>query len=185
LGVFTISLAESTRIAANAANLSAKAAIAIDLPIIRAHAQTPGYGTSTPPGAAKPKHTVSVNQVFFSNLGRTRAFPIALQIGCTIGERLPKTPVYDFTRPSKINAILEAESDGAEITLHEYDFDAPPDIYDMLREKKANWWFYCNLIYLDFMQTRHEAGFCWKCNATVGSMGTFIEDATPAYNRKT
>jgi hypothetical protein len=186
LGLFTVSLAKSTRLAADAADLSAKAVIALELPLIRAHAQTPSYGGITPPGATKPRPTASVNQVFFINRGRTRAFPIEIQIGSTFGQELPKRPVYKYTKPSKLNAILEPEADEpAEVLLHEFEFEAPPDTYNLLREKKTSWWFYCKIIYLDFMQTRHEAGFCWKCNATVGSMGTFIEDATPAYNRKT
>jgi hypothetical protein len=63
LGLFTISLAKSTRIAADAANLSAKAAIAIDLPVIRAHAQIIDYGTSIT--QETKRHTVSINNLFF------------------------------------------------------------------------------------------------------------------------
>jgi hypothetical protein len=98
---------------------------------------------------------------------------------------LPKGPSYRFTKPFRINTIWEPDFSGAEVSLHEFDFDAPPDIYDLLREKKTNLWFYCNLIYFDFMQSRHEAGFCWKCNVSLGSTGTFFDDATSAYNRKT
>jgi hypothetical protein len=181
LGLFTVSLARSTRVAANAANLSARAAIAIELPIIRAHAQKLGYGTNQ--DEAGQQHHVSINELFLSNLGRTKAFPIEVRIGCTIGHTLPKRPVYRFTKPFPINTIWEPDH-GGEVTLHEFDFKAPPDLYNLLRTRSVSLWFYCNLVYLDFMQTRHEAGFCWKRHETTG-MGTLFEDATPAYNRKT
>jgi hypothetical protein len=183
LGLFTISLARSTRIAADAANLSAKAAIALELPVIRAHAQSVGYGSMSA-GQGK-RSCVSINELFFSNLGRTKAFPLEVRIGCTIGHRLPNTPTYRFTKAFPFNAIWKPDSGGAEITLHEFDFDAPPEIYDLLRTDKVQLWFYCSLIYLDFMQARHEAGFCWRCRAQIGNTGTFFEDAAPAYNRKT
>jgi hypothetical protein len=68
--------------------------------------------------------------------------------------------------------------------LTEFSFEAPADVYERLRLKSASLWFYCNLIYLDFMQIRHEAGFCWRQHETIG-MGTMRPDPTPAYNRKT
>jgi hypothetical protein len=183
LGVFTISLAKSTRVAANAANLSARAAIALELPIIRANAGKLGYGTSQDEKGQQPH--VWVSDLTLSNLGRTKAFPIEVQIGCTIGDRLPKIPVYRFTKSCPTNAILaSAPQPATEISLREFDFEAPPDIYDRLRTRSTSLWFYCNLIYLDFMQTRHESCFCWKCHETSG-MGILLDDPTPAYNRKT
>jgi hypothetical protein len=183
LGLFTVSLARSTRVAANAADLSARAAIAIELPIIRANAGKLGYGTGQ--DERGQRHHVWVSGVIFSNLGRTKAFPIEVQIGCIIGDRLPKTPVYRFMGPFDTNAILNPVPEPAiEISLTKFEFEALPDIYERLRARSTNLWFYCNLIYLDFMQTRHESGFCWKCHETAG-MGTLLEDPTPAYNRKT
>ena len=66
----------------------------------------------------------------------------------------------------------------------EFTFDVPVDIYDQLRAKTLNVWFYCNLVYLDFMQNKHDAGFCWKRVESFG-IGKFDVDPTPAYNRKT
>jgi hypothetical protein len=182
LGFFTISLAKSTRVAADAAILSARAAIAIELPIIRADAQELGYGYVQ--DEAGRRQQVSIKQLVISNLGKTKAFPIELQIGCTIGHRLGKTPSYRFTKSFPINAIVEPDQRSVEISLSEFEFEAPPDIYNLLRDRSTNLWFYCNLVYIDFMQMRHEAGFCWKRHETTG-MGALFEDPTPAYNRKT
>jgi hypothetical protein len=71
-----------------------------------------------------------------------------------------------------------------EISLTEFGFDVPSNIYDQLRANSVSLWFYCNLIYLDFMQTRHEAGFCWQRHESIGA-GHLRPDPTPAYNRKT
>jgi len=181
-GLFTISLAKSTRIAAEAAILSARTAIAIELPIIRAGPQELGYGYVQ--DEAGRRQQVSINKLFISNLGKTKAFPIEVQIGCAIGRSLPKTPIYRFTKSFPVSAILEPDQRGVEVSLSEFEFEAPPDIYNLLRDRSTNLWFYCNLVYIDFMQMRHEAGFCWKSHETTG-VGAFFEDPTPAYNRKT
>jgi hypothetical protein len=181
-GLFTISLAKSTRVAADAAILSARAAIAIELPVIRADAQKLDYGYVQDETGRRQQ--VSINELSISNLGKTKAFPIEVQVGCTIGRRLPKTPIYRFTKSFPVNAILEPDQRGVEVSLSEFEFEAPPDIYNMLRARSINLWFYCNLVYFDFMQARHQAGFCWKRHETTGT-GAFFEDPTPAYNRKT
>jgi hypothetical protein len=170
-----------TKISADAAEMSAKAAIALELPIIRAHAQKLGYGSSQ--NGTEQRHCISIDELLLSNLGRTKAFPIEIQIGCTIGNRLPKTPVYCFSKPFPVNTLWEP-GHRERVTLREFDFDATPDIYERLRTRRIHLWFYCNLVYLDFMQTRHELSFCWKRNESIGT-GTFVEDASPAYNRKT
>ena len=183
LGLFTISLAGSTRIAAKAAALGTKAAIALELPLIRANAAKLGTGdVQTATGANR--NVCSVNQLFFYNHGRTKASLIEVQIGLTIGDRLPKEPVYLHKKPFPPNVVLEEPNGVVEAVLHQYDFDAPPDLYDRLRNRTTNLWFYCNLVYLDFMDIRREAGFCWKQYETSGT-GVLRPDATPAYNRKT
>ncbi len=182
-GLFTISLAKSTRIAADAAILSARSAIAIELPIIRANAQKLDFGY-VQEETGQRRNQVSISELFIANLGKTKAFPVEVQIGCTIGHRLPKTPVYRFTRSFPVNAILEPDQKGVEVPLSEFEFDAPPDIYNLLRARSTTMWFYCNLVYSDFIQVRHEAGFCWKRHESNG-MDTLFEDPTPAYNRKT
>jgi hypothetical protein len=182
LGLFAISLAKSTRIAADAAILSARAAIAIELPIIRAVAQKLDYGYVQDETGRRQQ--VLISELFLSNLGKTKAFPVEIQIGCTIGRKLPKAPVYRFTKSFPVNAILEPDQRGVEVSLSDFEFGAPPDIYNLLRARSINLWFYCNLVYFDFIQMRHEAGFCWKRHETTGT-GAFFEDPTPAYNRKT
>ena len=182
LAVFSASLARSARLAAEAADLSARTAIAVELPVIRAEAGKLAYGYNQ--DEAGRRHNVSVDRLTLANLGKTKAFPIEAQVGCAIGRRLPRAPVYRFRKPFPVNAILEPEQRHLEIGLAEFEFEAPPDIYNLLRGRSTELWFYCNLVYLDFMQGRHEAGFCWKRHDAAG-MGELLDDPTPAYNRKT
>jgi hypothetical protein len=103
LGCFTISVARSTRIAAGAADLSARAAVAIELPIIRIEPVGFGFGNSQE--GDKPRiHFVAVNDLIFSNLGRTKAFPIEVQCGWFVGDKLPDRPTY-LTRIAPRNCV--------------------------------------------------------------------------------
>ena len=45
-------------------------------------------------------------------------------------------------------------------------------------------WFYCDLIYDDFMGETHHRGWCWRW-ADAGMGLAWRPDETPAYNRKT
>ncbi len=185
LGLFTISLAGSTRTAANAAALGTKAAIALELPLIRANVGALGYGGDAQNELGEKHNNCSVNKLIFYNHGRTNATLIEVQIGLTIGHKLPKKPIYLHKKMFPPYIALKADAVSfEEAILHQYDFDAPSGLYDLLRTKKTILWFYCNLIYLDFMDDRHEAGFCWKQYEFFG-MGELRPDATPAYNRKT
>jgi len=48
----------------------------------------------------------------------------------------------------------------------------------------AHLWFYCAILYDDFMGENHSHGFCWRWAYT--DMGVdWRADAAPAYNRKT
>ena len=83
-----------TKKAADAAMLNAQAAVAIELPIIKASPDKLG-GTVLKQGN-QIEH-VSVNFVTFSNVGRTKAFPVELRYGFAIG-MLPKEPEYALHR---------------------------------------------------------------------------------------
>lgn len=95
---------ETARIAANAAKRSADAAIAIELPLIRARIGQLGYSDGMEFG--KPLHQVWVDELILTNLGKTKAFPLNLEMGVTVGDSLPKIPIYTSERPFSITAML-------------------------------------------------------------------------------
>lgn len=179
-GYFLIRSDKTARTAANAADLTARAAIAIELPIIRAEPERFSWGRRHAGGPTID--SFGIDRLVFFNLGRTKAIPLEVHFGFTVGNQLPETPIYAFSKAFSVDAILEA--DPLSKNLLEFEFDVAPDIFDGLRTSSTRLWFYCNLVYLDFMQSRHEAGFCWERWQSPGK-GGFRTDQTPAYNKKT
>jgi hypothetical protein len=64
------------------------------------------------------------------------------------------------------------------------DFEMPLRLGDwsLISRGELPLWFYCSLD--DFMETRHEAAFCWQWQ-NIGRGMDWRPDETPAYNRKT
>jgi hypothetical protein len=180
-GYFLIRSDKTARITANAADLSARAAIAIELPIITAEPDHFGWGQRRI-GNAHAIASFSVDRIIFFNSGRTKAVPLELLLGYSVGNDLPGEPLYNVSRPFSIDSLIETEPFAKQ--LRDLDFDIGPNVYSELRVPTTKLWFYCKLVYLDFMQTRHEVGFCWRRIESVGG-GRLIRDETPAYNYRT
>lgn len=126
-----------------------------------------------------------VTYLNFANGGRTKALPIEVRCGWTSGDKLPDVPAYTHTKSFPVNSILDPTDDEPErININDFDFTFPPGHYEGVLNRTVSLWFYCSIVYLDFMQIRHEAGFCWKRHELFGG-GKFLPDATSAYNRKT
>jgi hypothetical protein len=176
---------EATAIAARAADLSARAAVALELPIIRALPEGFAFGSSQDGDGPRIEYCVVVALVC-SNLGRTKAFPVEVRCGFTIGDTLPDIPVYTFTKPFPIGLILQENGAGQSPQININDFEIPLADGDegRMRNRQVKFWFYYSIAYLDFMDVRHEVGFCWRWNGGFG-VNTFRVDDTPAYNRKT
>jgi hypothetical protein len=50
-------------------------------------------------------------------------------------------------------------------------FELSPGDWALICGGKLDLWFYCVLAYADFMQTRHEASFCWRWQDVGMGMG--------------
>ena len=177
-GYFLLRADKTARIAANAAELSARAAIAIELPIITAEPDGFGWGQRRI-GDQLAISSFDIDRIIFFNAGRTKAIPLDLLFGYTVGDQLPEEPIYVFSKPFSIDCLIE--TDPFSKLLREYTFDVAPGVYSELRIPTTKLWFYCKLVYLDFMQMRHEVGFCWRRLEGFGG-STFVRDETPAYN---
>jgi hypothetical protein len=183
-GVFIARSDKTARIAATAADLSARAAVAIELPVIRAAPHNFAYGSSMDGDNPRIDWCV-LAYVNFLNVGRTQAFPIELRCGWTVGDKLPDVPAYTGTKAFPIDLIFKPNDEEPDrMRINDFDLKFEPGVCDKVRSNTASLWFYCSLVYLDFMQTRHEAGFCWQRHEITGG-GVFLPDATPAYNQKT
>lgn len=177
---FLVRSDKTARITAEAANLSAKAAIALELPIVRADPDFFSWDQRSD-GDLKID-SFSIGQLVFYNLGRTKTFPIEVRFGYFVGSKLPDSPVYNFTKAFSVGAVIDSEPFAK--STNEFEFDVAPGTFNGLREGSIRLWFYCNLIYEDFMQSQPEAGLCWERWQRPGT-GDFRVDPTPNYNKKT
>lgn len=170
---------ETTRVAASAADRSARAAIALQLPIIGIRPDELGHKTA---GSGQEQiESCYVRVVTLTNLGPTKAFPKEILYGWTFGDGLPAEPNYRYIESFLPNTFLE---DGGPKNKR---------LPGLMVLKKGQWseickgnrlWFYCDLLYEDFMGERRSHGFCWRWAYTGMALGWRIEDA-PTYNRKT
>jgi hypothetical protein len=172
----------AAQMAATAADLSAKAAIAIELPIFTARPEGLGWDSERV-GDAVQITSFSLNHIIFFNAGRTKAVPLELRLGYVVGDHLPSEPTYPLSKPFSVGCLIE--SDPFSKRIDEFTFKIEPGTYGALRTSTTRLWFYCELIYLDFMKTRHESGFCWEIRSNPTSTSGIRDDETPAYNRHT
>src|SRR5206468_1190438 len=94
-----------TKVAADAADRSARAAIGIELPIIQIVPDGIGWGDTLEDGIQR--HYCSVGQFTFKNVGRTKAFPTEFRCGWTLGATLPSEPIYQYLKTFGIGSIIE------------------------------------------------------------------------------
>src|SRR6202043_377548 len=92
----------------NAADLSARAAVALELPIIRVMPERFSYGSSLDGGGDNLRiNWCVISHLNFANGGRTKAFPIEVQCGWSAGDKLPDVPAYTFTKLFSVNSIVD------------------------------------------------------------------------------
>ena len=178
-GFFLIRADKTARTAANAADLNARAAIAIELPIIKASLDSLTNGVSQEFGVRRER--CSVHSVTFSNVGRTKAFPVELRYGFATWS-LPKTPRYTFVETYQFNEIFENDPKITNRKFLASDKEIEMGEWSFIAGGQCPVWFYCELEYLDFMQSPQKAAFCWCWKNIGGGMG-WRPDETAAYNR--
>jgi hypothetical protein len=167
--------------AANAALLSARAAIGIQLPIIRVTPDKLGFGDTVIGGVKN--EDCSVHSVTIYNVGATKAFPKEIIYGFTFGDKLPEKPSYQFSDKFSTNAILPPGPDN-EITRKLWGgLKLEPGQRAQILKGNCLW-FYCAVLYDDFMDEPRSREFCWRWSSSGMGLEWRIDDA-PAYNRKT
>src|SRR4029078_4808868 len=96
--------------AANAADLSARAAIGLELPLIRSKPYPLGHEQSIINRIKR--EDCWVHAVEFSNHGKTKAFPIAVHYGVFVGNgALPREPHYTGVEFFEVDATYEPGPD--------------------------------------------------------------------------
>jgi hypothetical protein len=161
-----------TKEAADTAELNTRAAIAIQLPVLKVMPNALSWGST-----GLIEHC-SAHYVVVSNSGNTKAFPVMLEYGYAVGN-LAEVPQYTFSTSYQPHTVAETGGKPLQTWLQE-DCTLKQNDWAAIAQGNLAVWFYCNLVYLDFMQARREAAFCW-CWEGV----SWRADDTPAYNRKT
>jgi len=172
---------ETARIAANAADLNARAVIALQLPLIQIQPASLGHGTHS--DSQGQTENCSVHFIDIANQGNSRAFPKEVLYGWTVGNSLPVEPFYQFLDKFSLGRIIEPNGPTSNRQFLTMDYSLNPGEWAEIC--KGNYlWFYVDIIYDDFMgATRHQSS-CWRW-AYIGSGVGWRPDETAAYNRKT
>ncbi|HWN49836.1 MAG TPA: hypothetical protein VNO18_08430 [Xanthobacteraceae bacterium] len=185
-------------VAANALDASAKAATAIEFPIIRASWLGPELlavdgpiSPDAPYGGAVndgwPTRFSAISYFEFRNYGRTPAFPFKIAMGITVAKVPPSTPIYSRTIRCEPNTVIEGSSNRT-VDIH-FGFELTEDQIDKITDSSVALWFYILLTYHDVMDRPHEGGFCWhlgKQNVADATIYFFDDGSAPAaYTRKT
>lgn len=174
--------------AADAADKSARAAIGLELPIIRMIPDNLISGSTQSGDELIVSYAVS--SIVFANYGRTSAFPIEVKSGMIIGDELPPEPRYSSNDMFAMDASLDPthSNQSSPITREKRLTNCVVVLregeHDKIHSDTTNVWLYCSLVYRDFMDERREVGLCWRLTR-YGYDREWRPDTTPAYNRKT
>lgn len=156
--------------AAQASELSANAAVAIELPLLRPHGPdlltvdvVPEYGE---PYAALVCTTIPtalslIDSVTVPNLGRTPAMPTGVMMGHYIGRELPPRPRYATVATCDETTVIGPD-DSIEIGLDSYQIRLTEEEQRALRLRESYLWFFVSINYRDFMDEPCRDRFCWQ-----------------------
>lgn len=181
--------------AAIAANLSAKAAIGSELPIVNLNQLTllqiaPG-GQLSPATLGQLLPVRSMLRVDFKNAGRTAAEAITQSVEWRVMDKLPEIPVYGHFFPYAPSVFFPPNDAKPTVSLQNYMIELTADQLSEIAEKRAFLWVYGNVAFRDVITgDLHEFRYCAKwqtfreaSNAPVG----FIHDSgtPPEYTKRT
>lgn len=174
---------EAAKQSADAATLSARAAISLQLPVFQIFPDDLAWG-DTRTGEDEIRAHCHVNTVRFQNIGATRAIPIKIRYDYTLGQPLPAEPNYSFEERFLPENIFEPDPKTTLRKRLSGDIEMLPEDWPLICNGTKDVWFYCDFVFEDFMEVRHSVSFCWKWSH-VGHGMAWRRDRSPAYNRKT
>jgi len=182
--------------AVEAADLHARAVVALQLPVLSAAPDPPADRNMAPVGidGRLPK-TFAIYEATIRNDGNTSAAPIDLRVGWEVAPILPPDPNYAETRiPGSERIITARSTDRFPVYLSVNLTDAQ---CTLIGERRTYFWLYASIRFFDFMGTKRETGFCWqwRVQSVTGNAGNPEISETygfspmawgvpPAYTRK-
>lgn len=162
--------ADAARLAAQAAELNARAAIGIELPVLRVRPPDDIVQTDRPIDGNHPyggtvndgplTQFSAIGLLTVENHGRTPAFPNSLSVGWQVAHELPEAPDYRVTTTLNHSVVIKS-TDQITLDLH-YGIElTEQDIASCIAG--TSWlWFYGELTYRDFLHEEHKHRFCWR-----------------------
>lgn len=162
--------ADAARLAAKAAELNARAAIGIELPILRVRppddiVQTDGpidgnlpYGGTVNDGPLTQFSAIGLLTV--ENHGRTPAFPTSISVGWQVAHGLAEAPSYRVTATLNHSAVIKS-AEQITLDLH-YGIELTEQEIASCAAGTSWLWFYGELTYRDFLHEEHKHRFCWR-----------------------
>jgi hypothetical protein len=155
---FLIRSDQTARIAAEAASLNARAAVAVELPIlapisIALHREPGVIGRVDMPG---PTSTLRIN---FKNWGRTHAELISQYVEWLVAAKLPEIPVYKTELAFPPGTFVES---GKNLRDAPQDFiiNIQPDEVEAIAKEEKFLWVYGYLSFNDFLGNPHQHRWC-------------------------
>jgi len=94
LWITTTRLFRVTKMAAHAADLSARAAIGIELPILRVRGSQIGLADESGALDDSREQRSIISDIEIKNFGHSHAFPIQVELGYVVAKILPRHPHY-------------------------------------------------------------------------------------------
>jgi len=159
----------STQLAATAADLNARAAVGIELPILRI-IPTDLVGTdrliddSSPYGGfvndGPPTRYSAIGHIIVRNHGRTPAFPEEIAVGWMVANALPEIPTYK--KRSRMNHGAVVEPNKEFLLDQHYGIELSNADVESAKSGNAWLWFFGIISYTDFLQSKRESRFCWR-----------------------
>lgn len=179
--------AKAAMMAAKAAELNARGAIGMELPVIRVTPPdllaTDGLIGDGPYGGNvndnSPTRFSAVGLFRFRNDGRTPAFPVHLAVGWQVATQLPDVPLYSNVARLNHAAVINP---GDEYLVNEHYGIELNDAELASAAEGTSWlWFYGCLRYRDFLNEERNYRFCWRFanREFEGALFYFASDGEP------
>jgi hypothetical protein len=181
LGIFTISLADSTKLAAEAAKLNSQIAVAAERAHLFVHIELESIlGAKSQPSQSGPLSTERPGGLRLSyalkNFGKTPAMIRELSHGVLVAPAFRSAPKYVSVSRLPVE-ILGAGEKTPPILMTDFPQLTANDVMS-IEELFTNFWFYGLLVYDDTFGWRRTLDFVWQYNTVLHGLRVFRHHET-------
>ena len=173
--------------AARAADLHARTAVALQLPILRLDWPKTTFCWGDAPVIPRQ---VSIRALLLGNVGATAATLTQIRCGWTVAEALVGEPIYTEVHPLPQQRLIGTERSRDhygpdEVPLQEeisFNDDQMEALEAFLFNRgSTTFWFYGSIEYLDFLDNVREQRWCWSWDRHTSQPGAFSLRVSPQW----